>query len=78
MSERDAIVAWLPIETAPKDGTAIFAMLTGSDLPHTIRFQRGKWLIAWDGYDLSAECDAPTTWMAIPSKDARQSLEASR
>lgn len=58
--------AWQPIETAPKDGTAVLGVLTGSELPHIIRYLRGAWLIAWDGYDLSASCDAPTHWRALP------------
>lgn len=56
---------WRTIDSAPKDGTAILGLITGSDLPHTIRFVRQKWLIAWDAYDLSAECDAPTHWMPL-------------
>lgn len=57
---------WQDMYYAPIDGTAILAVLTGSDLPQVIRYQRRKWVIAWDGYDLSAVCDEPTRWMPLP------------
>lgn len=63
---------WQGMYTAPIDGTAILALLTGSDLPHIIRWQRQKWIIAWDGYDLSSACDEPTHWMAIPPLPVRK------
>ena len=58
---------WRPISEAPKDGTVVLALLTGGDLPHTIRYVREKWMIAWDAYDLSASCDAPTHFMPLPA-----------
>lgn len=61
---------WQPIGTAPKDGTAILALLTDSDLPHTIRFRDGQWLVAWDGFDLTANSDRPEYWMPLRNRPA--------
>jgi hypothetical protein len=59
---------WLPMVTAPKDGTKILALLSSSDVPQTVFYkERYGWKIAWDGYDLS-EHDGPTRWMSIPSR----------
>lgn len=55
---------WLPIETAPRDGTVILAMLTDSDIPQSVLYQKG-WRIHWDGYYLSGY-DGPTHWQPLP------------
>jgi hypothetical protein len=54
-----------PITTAPKDGTAILALLRYSDIPMPVRWKAGEWVATWDGYRVS-ELDGPTHWMAIP------------
>jgi hypothetical protein len=57
---------WQPIETAPKDGTAFFACLEASDIPHAMRFnEEGQLVLTWDGWVVDAH-DWPTHWMAIP------------
>lgn len=58
---------WKPIDTAPKDGTAVLVSLTGSDIPYPARFQNGEWIMTWDCYALS-EWDGPTHWMPCPEK----------
>lgn len=58
---------WQPIETAPKDGHAILALLPDSDLPHTIRWRVDGWEIAWDQHPLG-EFDQPLFWMPCPSR----------
>lgn len=61
-------VVWRSMESAPKDGTAVFGMLKGSDIPQAIRF-RGGWEIAWDGYRIPAH-DGPTRWRALETQPA--------
>lgn len=60
---------WMPIESAPKDGTAILAMLPDSDMPAIIHFRGPKanvtWRIAWD-YSPLSEFSQPTHWMPLP------------
>ena len=69
---------WQPIETAPKDGTAILVLLFGSDIAHAARwydeqatieekYQDGGpgWYLTWDHYKLSARY-GPTNWMPLP------------
>jgi hypothetical protein len=56
-----------PITTAPKDGTAILALLRYSDIPMPVRWKDGEWVATWDGYRVS-ELDGPTHWMSIPKK----------
>lgn len=57
---------WQPIETAPRDGTAVFVSLIGSDIPHPARFENGEWRMTWDRYALS-DLDGPTHWMPLPA-----------
>lgn len=64
-AEKDA--GWQPIETAPKDGTAVLGSLIGSDIPHPVRFKNGQWVSSWDGFKLS-EWDGPTHWMPLPKR----------
>lgn len=67
-SNRDG---WHPISTAPKDGTAILAKLTDSDIPMPVRFGKGKWAVTWDCYPLS-EFDGPTHWKPLPAPPAME------
>lgn len=56
---------WNPIGTAPDDGTAVFALLNDSDIPHPVRYVDDGWEMVWDKYRLS-DADGPRYWMAIP------------
>ena len=70
------LMQWRPIETAPKDGTAILAKLPDSEIPYSVRFVDGCWLITWDGQPLSWY-DWPTHWIPLsqePAIDAQVSL----
>lgn len=66
---------WLPIKTAPKDGTAVLSLLAGSDVAHSVRwlesghkFANGTagWRIVWDLSQVSLQ-DGPDYWMPIPA-----------
>ena len=66
---------WRPIETAPKDGTAVLSLLAGSDVAHPVRwldsdhkFANGAagWHIVWDLSPV-AQIDGPIYWMPIPA-----------
>lgn len=71
-----AVPSWLPIETAPKDGTVVLALLADSDVPHSIRFrERIGWVIAWDDYRIKPH-DGPLCWMPLPPAPIQQ--EAAR
>lgn len=65
--EDNGHVAWQPMATAPKDGTAVLALLDGSDVPHAIRWDKdlARWCMAWDGFELSA-VNGPRYWMRCP------------
>lgn len=56
---------WRSIESAPRDGTGILVKLPDSDMPHTAKFWRGSWTVAWDHSKLKG-WDAPTHWMPLP------------
>lgn len=56
---------WQSIETAPRDGTGILAKLPDSDMPHTVKFWRGVWVLAWD-HSALVNWDEPTHWMPLP------------
>lgn len=62
---------WQPIETAPRDGTAVFVSLIGSDIPHPARFENGEWRMTWDRYALS-DWDGPTHWMPLPAAPSQE------
>ncbi len=60
---------WQSMRSAPKDGTAILALLESSDIAHAIRWSGNChdecWVIVWAGHQLT-ESDDPRYWMAIP------------
>lgn len=72
--EREARrLQWQPIESAPRDGTAILAMLPDSDMPAIIRWTDATgmayapcWFIVWDGEHLG-KYSQPTMWMHLPA-----------
>jgi len=70
---------WRPMKDAPKDGWAILVLLDGSDIPHAVRWLRGKddphateetegpgWYMTWDGSPVS-EHSGPRYWMECPA-----------
>lgn len=67
MFEHCMSTMWKPIGTAPKDGTAILALLHGSDIPYPIRWNVAleRWMMTWD-HHLLAAADGPRCWTAIP------------
>lgn len=65
-----------PMKDAPKDGTAILALLEGSNIPLPIRWwpkghklaERGAgWYVTWDGHALQP-ADGPRGWLPIPTE----------
>lgn len=64
---------WQTMASAPRDGTAILAILPGSNVPHSIRYavtrSNGRawrgWLVCWDGHRLS-DGDGPDYWQPFP------------
>lgn len=64
---------WQPIETAPRDDTAVLAKLTKSDIPMPVRFRNGEWVVTWDGYVLS-NADGPTHWMPLPEAPKQEDV----
>ena len=70
-------MVWQPIETAPKDGTHILAILPDSDTCHVICWADASkgirvgcgvygWHVAWDGYPCAGH-STPTHWMPLPA-----------
>lgn len=55
---------WRPIETAPKDGTAILFIDEDTDIPHPVRWENTKWLHAWDGEEYPTF--GKSWWMPLP------------
>lgn len=78
---KDAIVQpWKRMQTAPKDGTAVLALLEGSDVAHAVRwlpaddkFANGTagWHIVLDLTPVAAH-DGPRYWMPIPEDPEAQ------
>lgn len=80
---------WLPIESAPKDGTAILVCLSDSDSGYVvfwvdpakeIRDYVGSkigWHIAYCG-DFLGPCDAPTHWQPLPSPPTQEDKHIAR
>lgn len=63
---KDAIACpWKPMRTAPKDGTAVLALLEASDVPHAVRWASDGWEMTWDAHRLG-DADGPRYWMEIP------------
>ena len=62
---------WKPIDTAPKDGTAILAILPDNDVPYAVIWSewRKTWSVEWDDWDLP-ENQWPTHWMPCPPPPA--------
>ena len=68
----DAKPQWQPIETAPKDGSDVFAWGPRWKQPDYIHFRNGEWC-EWVGPDTGewepitfSEPFLPTHWMPIP------------
>lgn len=62
--ELNEATRWRPIENAPKDGTAVLALLPNSDMPVVVRWDT-RWAACWDECPLSG-LDTPTHWMPLP------------
>lgn len=58
-----------PIDHAPKNGCGILALLPDSNFPVGIRWDSGRWCVAWDNSPLG-EFDQPVKFMRIPDEDA--------
>lgn len=58
-----------PIDQAPKNGCGILALLPDSNFPVGIRWNDGRWCVAWDNSPLG-EFDQPVKFMHIPDEDA--------
>lgn len=67
---------WQPIDTAPKDGTAILLKMDGSDCPNSARYfdQDDKWRLVWDDY-IVTRADYPLHWMPLQPPPAEQAKE---
>jgi hypothetical protein len=65
------VAEWLPIETAPKDGTWILAIIDGEYqpgiryAPSVSRFTNGSW--DYENYEDTGEEWYPTHWMPLPA-----------
>lgn len=56
---------WQPIETAPKDGTAIWVSAVGVGEPvRTVQHWYGEWVNIYNGDSIGWE---PTHWMPLPA-----------
>lgn len=69
--------AWLPIESAPKDGATIIVKLSEwNPAVTTARFRDGNWWRDNNGYGYTVQC-IPTVWMQPPAApDTSQKGEA--
>ncbi len=54
---------WLPIETAPRDGTIILGWWVNGEA-HTGSIENDAWVPAWEHQD--ENWMMPSFWMAIP------------
>lgn len=65
----EEVSSWLPIETAPKDGTVILVYCGDYQVPfmenmtHVARWKDEKWRLYWIFSHVSLE---PTHWMPLP------------
>lgn len=61
---------WMPIETAPKDGTEFLAywsnMRGAFEFIQPMNWKDDKFVISWDHDD----CVTPTHWMPLPAPPA--------
>jgi len=75
----DGVVGWQPIETAPKDGTAILlhydwepltvvGYFGTGDMPE---MQHDRWRVKYDCDSLEAGFGVPTHWMPLPPAPRR-------
>lgn len=78
--ERDALKAgWLPIATAPKDGTCVLLRSKSGYVNRPYRCHVGRWATSsypsprgwWEqGEGFHLDGDEPTHWMALPAPPA--------
>jgi len=74
---------WQPMNTAPRDGTAVLVLLAQSDIPHAARWLSGPddqhatgftmgqgWHLTWDGWPVPFH-DGPRYWMPCPDDPDR-------
>jgi hypothetical protein len=66
-TEQKPVRYWRDMESAPKDGTAIFAMLPDSTVPQSVRWSESDecWIVCWDHHKL-VDLNVPQFWMPIP------------
>lgn len=53
---------WMPIETAPKDGTHVLLDL-GETIPDLVDARVGQWISEYDGSELGEELPASGGWI---------------
>ena len=67
---------WQTMDSAPRDGTVILALLNSSDIPYPVRWVKfkvatassapgGAWIMPWEGYSVR-RTNSPRLWMALP------------
>lgn len=61
-------VGWMPIESAPKDGTSILIGWAGADLMYVSRWLRNQ--NGWSHPGTSKPLNHPTHWHQLPSLPA--------
>jgi hypothetical protein len=73
---------WMPIDTAPKDGTTVVLWSKYHDEPITAAWVRGHWVSRWDGmtvietqgdtYTDYRDVSPATHWRPLPAPPAAQ------
>lgn len=58
---------WLPIESAPNDGTLVLVMSPAIPFPFTAKFTPFGWMDA-EGWILKSETSKPTHWIPLPKE----------
>ena len=65
------VQGWQPIESAPKDGTAIIVtrptIFESEDGWHVVRWDDGWWQVHCGKFDNPLRGDDPTHWMPLPA-----------